>query len=158
MKLRNIKAHFNLDKTIDIDLIRKIFKACNATFTIHSHHKNVVHVTGVKSYIHLKLCIQYIENNFDVRVIESIIDNQFFSHKDNKVIDLKKIYEQLRETHIVFFEPELSPSMVIKHKIKFFPTILLFRTGSYTFLGGKMENIKFTNNFITDVINNNTIL
>ena len=156
--MRNIKAHFNLDKTIYIDLIRKIFKACNATFTIHSHHKNVVHVTGVKSYTHLKLCIQYIENNFDVRVIESIIDNQFFSHKDNKVIDLKKIYEQLRESHIVFFEPELSPSMIIKHKIKFFPTILLFRTGSYTFLGGKMENIKFTNNFITDVINNNTIL
>ena len=158
MKLRNIKAHFNLDKQINIDVIRKIFKASNATFTIHSHHKNVVHVTGVKSYTHLKLCIQYIENNFDVRVIESIIDNQFFSHKDNKVIDLKKIYEQLRESHIVFFEPELSPSMIIKHKIKFFPTILLFRTGSYTFLGGKMENIKFTNNFITDVINNNTIL
>ena len=76
-----------MDKTIDIDLRRKIFKACNATFTIQSHHKNVVHVTGVKSYIHLKLCIGYIENNFNVRVIESIIDNQFFSHKDNKVLD-----------------------------------------------------------------------
>ena len=90
MKLRNIKAHFNLDKQIDIDVIRKIFKDCNATFTIHSHHKNVVHVTGVKSNTHLKLCIQYIENNFNVKVIESIIDNKFFSHKDNKVIDLKK--------------------------------------------------------------------
>ena len=90
MKLRNIKAHFNLDKQIDIDVIRKIFKECNATFTIHSHHKNVVHVTGVKSNTHLKLCIQYIENNFNVKVIESIIDNKFFSHKDNKVIDLKK--------------------------------------------------------------------
>ena len=87
MKLRNIKAHFNLDKTIDIDQTRKIFKACNVTFTIHSHHNNVIHVTGVKSYTHLKLSIQYIETNFDVRVIESIIDNQFFSHKDNKVID-----------------------------------------------------------------------
>ena len=90
MKLRYIKAHFNLDKTIYIEHKRKIFKACNATFTIHSHHKNVIHVTGLKSYTHLKLCIQYIENNFDVRVIESIIDNQFFSNKDNKVIDLKK--------------------------------------------------------------------
>ena len=158
MKLRNIKAHFNLDKQIDIDVIRKIFKDCNSTFTIHSHHKNVVHVTGIKSNTHLKLCIQYIENNFNVKVIESIIDNQFFSHKDNKPIYFLKIHEQLRECHIVFFEPELSPSMVIKHKIKFFPTILLFRTGSYTFLGGKMDNIKFTNKFITDIINNNTIL
>ena len=57
MKLRNIKAHFNLDKIIDIEHKRKIFKACNATFTIHSHHKNVIHVTGLKSYTHLKLCI-----------------------------------------------------------------------------------------------------
>ena len=81
MKWRNIKAHFNLNKRIDIDLIRKIFKGCHATFTIHSHHRNVVHVTGVKSNIHLKLCIQYIENNFNVKFIESIIDNQFFSHK-----------------------------------------------------------------------------
>ena len=100
MKLRNIKAHFNLDKRIDIDLIRK---SCHATFTIHSHHKNVVHVTGVKSNIHLKLCIRYIENNFNVKVIESIIDNKFFSHKDNKVLDLRKIYEKLRENYTVFF-------------------------------------------------------
>ena len=145
MKLRNIKAHFYFLKQTDIYLIRKIFKECNATFTIHSHHKNVVYVTEIKSNTHLKLCIQYIENNFNVKVIESIIDNQFSSHKDNKVIDLTKICEQLRETHIVFFEPELSPSIVIKHKIKFFPTILLFCTGSYTFLDGKMENIKLTN-------------
>ena len=87
MKMRNIKAYFNLDKAINFEHTRIIFKAI---FTIHSHHKNVIHVTGLKSYTHLKLCIQYIENNFDVRVIESIIDNQFFSHKDNKVIDLKK--------------------------------------------------------------------
>ena len=102
--------------------------------------------------------MQYIQENFNLKFDESIIDNQFLSNKDNKVLDFKKIYEQLRETHIVFFEPELSPSMVIKHKNKFFPTILLFRTGSYTFLGGKMENIKFTNKFITDIIMNNTIL
>ena len=141
-----MKANYNLDKQIDIDVIRKIFKECNATFTIHSHHKNVVHVTGIKSNTHLKLCIQYIENNFNVKVIESIIDNQFFSHKDNKVIDLKKKYEQLRESHIVFFEPELSPSIVRKHKFKFYPTILLFCLGSYTLLGGKMEKLKLTNN------------
>ena len=47
--------------------------------------------------------------------------------------------------------------MVIKHKIKFFPTILLFRTGSYTFLGGKMENVKVTNKFIKEIIMNYTI-
>ena len=157
MKLRNIKAHFNLDKQINIDVIRKIIKGCHATFTIHSHHKNVIHVTGVKSNTHLKLCIKYIEENFNVKVEESIIDNQFFSHKDNKVLDLRKIYEKLKETHIVFFEPELSPCMVIKHKNKIFPTILLFHSGSYTFLGGKMENVKVTNNFIREIISNYTM-
>ena len=135
MKLRNIKAHFNLNSEVDIDGLRRIFKACDATFTIHRHHRNVIHVTGVKSNSHLNLCMQYIEENFNVKVEESIIDNQFFSHKDNKVLDLRKIYEKLKETHIVFFEPELSPGMVIKHKNKIFPTILLFHSGSYTFLG-----------------------
>ena len=47
-----------------------------------------------------------------------IIDNQFFSYKDNKVLDFKKIYEKLRgrNDYIVLFEPELSPCMIIKHK------------------------------------------
>ena len=58
MKLRNIKAHSNLDKQIDINVIRKIFKECYATFTIHFHNKNIVHVTRIKSNTHLKLCIQ----------------------------------------------------------------------------------------------------
>ena len=53
MKLRNIKAHFNLNSEIDIDGLRTIFKGCDATFTIHRHHRNVVHVTGVKSHSHL---------------------------------------------------------------------------------------------------------
>ena len=73
-----------------------------------------------------------------MKVEESIIDNQFFSYKDNKVLNFKKIYEKLRATHIVSFEPELSPGMVIKHKNKIYPTILLFHTGSYSFFGGKM--------------------
>ena len=50
----------------------------------------------------------------------------------------------MRETHIVYFEPELSPGMIIKHENRIYQTILLFRTGSYTFLGGKMANVKVT--------------
>ena len=52
--------------------------------------RNIKGVTGVKSHSHLSLCIQYIQDRFNVKVMESIIDNQFFSHKDNKVLDLKK--------------------------------------------------------------------
>ena len=68
-----------------------------------------------------------------MKVEESIIDNQFLSYKDNKVLDFKKIYEKLRETQIVYFEPELWPGMIIKHENRIYTTILLFRTGSYTF-------------------------
>ena len=157
MKLRNIKAQFNLNSEIDIVGIRKIFKGCDATFTIHRHHRNVVHVTGVKSHSHLNLCIQYIQEKFDVKIEESIIDNQFFSYKDNKILDMNNIYKKLKETHIVYYERELSPAMIIKHENRMYPTILLFHTGSYTFMGGKMEHVKFTNNFIRGIICSNIV-
>ena len=50
--------------------------------------------------------MQYIQDSFNVKVEASIINIQFFSYKDNKVLDFKKIYEKLRETHIVYFEPD----------------------------------------------------
>ena len=78
-----------MDSEIDIDGLRLIFKGCDATFTIHRHHRNVIHVTGVKSNLHLNLCMQYIQVRFNVKVEKSIIDNHFFSYKDNKVLDLK---------------------------------------------------------------------
>ena len=57
----------------------------------------------------------------------------------------------MRETHLVYFEPELSPGMIIKHENRMYPTILLFRTGSYKFLVGKMDNVKYTNKFIREI-------
>ena len=93
--------------------------------------------------------------NFFVKVNESIIDNQFFSHKDNKVLDLRKIYEKSKEP--MQYSLNHSPGMVIKHKNKIFPTILLFHSGSYTFPVGKMENVKVTNKFIKELIMNYTI-
>ena len=78
-----------MDSEIYIDGLRRIFKGCDATFTIHRHHRNDIHVTGVKSNSHLNLCIQYIQDSFNVKVEESIIVNQFCSYKDNKVWILK---------------------------------------------------------------------
>ena len=128
MKLRNIKAHFKIDTELEVCTIRKIFKGNDATFTIHRHHKDVIHVTGVKSHYHLKTCLGYLEETYKVKIEETIIDNQFISHKDNKVVDLKKIYEDLRHNkeYIVIFEPELFAGMTIKNIDKKYPTILLF--------------------------------
>ena len=70
---------------------------------------------------------------------------------------MNNIYEKQRETHISDYEQELSPAMIIKHKNRMCPTIILFRTGSYTFMGGKMEHVKFTNNFIRGIICSNIV-
>ena len=79
-----------MDIEIYIDGLRRICKGCDATYTIHRHHRNVINVTGVKSNSHINLCMQYIQDVLNVKVEESIIDNQFFSYKGNKVLDLKK--------------------------------------------------------------------
>ena len=56
MKLYNIKAHFNLDSSLDDSVLDNftmkytgyIFRGCGATFTVYNHNKKVTHVTGVK--------------------------------------------------------------------------------------------------------------
>ena len=64
---------------------------------------------------------------------------------------MTNIYKKLIETHMVYYERERSPAMIIKHKNRMCPTILLFHTGSYTFMGGKMEHVKFTHTFIRNL-------
>ena len=39
------------------------------------------------------------------------------------------------------FEPEIFAGLVLKPYDKFFPSVLLFRTGSYTIIGGKSASI-----------------
>ena len=46
------------------------------------------------------------------------------------------------DEYSVIFEPDLFIAMTIKHVDRKFPTCLLYPTGSYTFLGVKMENLK----------------
>ena len=87
-----------------------------------------------------------------------MIDNQFYSHKDNKVLDRVKLFNKIREMdeYSVIFEPELFIAMSIKHIDRKFPTCLLYPTGSYTFLGGKMEFLNVMYKFIKYLINNYT--
>ena len=160
MKLKNIKAHFMLDAELEVCTKRKIFRGNAATFTIHNHHKDVIHVTGVKSHSHLKSCLKYLEETYKVKIEKTVIDNQFISHKDNKVVNLKRIYDDLRHNkkYHVIFEPELFAGMTIKNIDKKYPTILLFHTGSFTLLGGKMENVKYTSNFLKKILHNNTVM
>ena len=159
MKLRNIKAHFCVDREVDVPDMRRIFKGNDATFTVHRHHRDVIHVTGVKSRCHLQTCVMFLEQKLTVKIKETIIDNPFYSHKDNRNIDMRKIYDAVRQfkEYKVVFEPELFAGMMIKNNCKGYPTILLFRTGSFQLLGGKMENVKESSNFVKNLIANFTI-
>ena len=56
------------------------------------------------------------------------------------------------ENYSVLYEPELFTAMTIKHVNRAFPTILLFSTGSYSILGGKMENVKYSWDIVTSLI------
>ena len=72
---------------------------------------------------------------------------------------MAKVFENIKQSkdHIVIYEPELSAAILIKNKNRVYPTILLFRTGSFTFLGGKMENVKATHIFINKIITDHSM-
>ena len=154
MKLRNIKAHFTVDREVDVPDMRRILKGNDATFTVHRHHRDVIHVTGVKSRCHLQSCVMFLEQKLTVKIRETIIDNPFYSHKDDRNINMSKIYGVVKELeeYKVVFEPELFAGMTIRNISKGYPTIILFRTGSFQLLGGQMENVKQSPNFIINLI------
>ena len=166
MKLYNIKARFIHDISLDDSVLeyfslintRYILRDFGVTFTVYNHNKSCTHVTGVKSKTHLKQCEVYIKKTFNIGITQVIIDNQFYSHRGKRVLDMVKIFNHIKkmDEYSVIFEPELFIAMKIKHVDKKIPTCLLYPTGSYTFLGGKMENFKFMYIFIKYLINNNT--
>ena len=61
------------------------------------------------------------------------IDNTFYSQKNYRNVDLIKVYEfmQHHDTFFIDYHPK---------KVNY-PTILFFRTGSYTLMGGKQWKI-----------------
>ena len=148
MKLKNIKASFIFGE----DLIEKrngteklIFKEKNVTFTIYKHTPDLLNVTGVKSLAQLKSCKEEMEKHFEKKIKEERIDNLFFSKKDKKNIDLDQlsIYLQGHKKYFASYTHELFPGMHLLPKDKSFPTIVLFRTGSFTLMGSKNLNAIF---------------
>ena len=67
------------------------------------------------------------------------IDNTFFSQKNYRNIDFVQVYEfmQNHEDFHVDYNIELFVGVSFKPKKPNYPTILFFRTESYTMMGGK---------------------
>ena len=71
------------------------------------------------------------------------IDNTFYSQKNFANVDLRQVYDFMKksDTFNVEYHIELFAGMYFHPKKERYPTILFFRTGSYTMMGGTEENI-----------------
>ena len=150
MILRNLKATLFLSEPLfekETSTRKSKFKISNASVIVYHHTPSQLNVTGVKSFSELKLCGKIIETKFKVKIIKTRIDCSFFCHKETRKnqfnVDLGEAYYSIRKSKVFFasFEPEIFAALVLKPYDKFYPTVLLFRTGSYTIIGGKSGNI-----------------
>jgi len=154
MSLKNIKATLIFEKVLSSD--GGHFKINNVSFAIYKYKRDRIHITGLKSEIMLKYYRYILEYKYKQQVIEVRIDNMFYSKKDRRNIDLYKLYYYMWKSDMYFvnYNPELFCGMILEPYNKKKSTILLFRTGSYTFLGAKsMDDIYTSNNFVNGLIN-----
>lgn len=152
MKLRNIKASFIFqNEVMNLKMKKYIWKHSNITFTIYKHSPKLINVTGIKSSNELEQQKRIIEEKFNQQVIKVRIDNTFFSKKNHKNLDMSSLYKSMQENeqYFVNYNIELFPAMFFHPRNKTYPTILLFRTGSYTLMGGKsFDAIKKSESFV----------
>ena len=154
MSLKNIKATLIFEKVLSSD--GGYFKINGVSFIIYKHKLDQIHITGVKSKLMLQYYRYIMEYKYKQQVIEVRIDNMFYSKKDKRNIDLYKLYYYMRKSEMYFvnYNPELFCGMFLEPYNKKKSTIILFRTGSYTFLGAKsMDDIYTSNNFVNGLIN-----
>ena len=145
MKLCNLKASFIFKKPVETSkkVNNFIIRHAPFTFTIYHHAPCLVNVTGVKSLDQLTLAQETIEQKLQQQVDTIRIDNAFYSQKNFANVDLKQVYAFMKNSDmfIVDYHIELFAGMYFHPKKERYPTILFFRTGSYTMMGGTEQNI-----------------
>ena len=141
MKLRNLKASFILKEKVSLPIkVRNFtFRQDEFTFNIYIHYPTLVNVTGVKCFERLQLAKTIVEEKLQQQVIKVRIDNTFYSQKNYRNVDLNRVFDYMKENEKfhVDYNIELFAGMYFHPKMKNYPTILFFRTGSYTMMGGK---------------------
>ena len=112
--------------------------------TIYWHSPLLLNITGSKSMEEVKRIQNFIETAFNVQCKNLKIDNIFYSYKDYKNIDMSALYyhtrDKFKEKFVIDYNVELFPGLYMKTKFKGEPTLILFRTGSYTIMGCKSIN------------------
>ena len=154
MSLKNIKATLIFGE--DLKSGGEKFKINKVSFTIYKYKSDRIHITGVESISKLKYYKYMMENKYGQEVIEERIDNMFYSKKDNRNINMEKMYYYMQKSDVYFvnYNTERFCGMFLEPYNKEKCTILLFRTGSYTFLGVKsMREIQDSIKFVAELIN-----
>ena len=156
MKLKNIKLRFIFKKDILVQPKKPlIWRDGKSTFSIYKDATKFINVTGLKSLQEIKHQKLAMEKLFKQNIISVKIDNIFYSKKDYKNLDMHSLYNYLKDGKDYFcnYNIELFAGMYLHPTNKNYPTILLFRTGSYTLMGGKsMKFILESEIFVKDLI------
>ena len=145
MKVNNIKCSVHSSKSIFEGKLHKNKKYTtsfgNATLIVYGHSPLLINITGLKSMKEIQILKKYLEVAYNVKCSDVKVDNIFYSHKDCCNIDMNALYYHLRQHHkdnyVIDYNVELFPGLYMKSKIKGLPTLILFRTGSYTIMGCK---------------------
>ena len=145
MKVNNIKCSVHSSKSIFEGKLHKNKKYTtsfgNATLIVYGHSPLLINITGLKSMKEIQILKKYLEVVYNVKCSDVKVDNIFYSHKDCCNIDMNALYYHLRQHHkdnyVIDYNIELFPGLYMKSKTKGLPTLILFRTGSYTILGCK---------------------
>ena len=156
IECKNLKIKLQFTKDIDlrklkddnVDIFEKksciILKRLKTTVTIYKHSRNTLHVTGLRSANQLNEFIAFIQKKLKQKTIDYKVDNSMFSCKMKKNnIELKSIMDTLPK-HAPFFcvyTSSIFPALFLKPKKQFkersYPTVLIFRNGSFLLLGAK---------------------
>ena len=145
MKVNNIKCSVHSSKSIFEGKLHKNKKYTtsfgNATLIVYGHSPLLINITGLKSMKEIHTIQKYLEVAYNVKCSDVKVDNIFYSHKDCCNIDMNALYYHLRQHHkdnyVIDYNIELFPGLYMKSKTKGLPTLILFRTGSYTIMGCK---------------------
>ena len=149
MKVNNIKCSLHSSKSIFEGKLHRNKKYTssfgNATLIVYGHSPLLVNLTGLKSMKEVETTRKYIEVVYNVQCNDLRVDNIFYSHKDCLNIDMNALYYHLRQhhndNHVIDYNIELFPGLYMKSKMKGLPSLILFRTGSYTIMGCKSIEI-----------------
>ena len=124
--------------------------------TLYKHKNNLINVTGIKSLEEVTTYKQLLEEEFKQPVIEKRVDSMFLTHRNNIKLDLNQIYYWMREhkkEYLIDFNEETFHGMYLKPRDRRFPKIILFRTGTFSLMGGKSLHIAYqSEDFVKDIV------